>query len=196
MHIHTATTSRWGARPVQAALVRAFVFLVPIAASIVGIHFASSIVPVPTGSPWLFLLWWVGLSALATGILILVDRVSRRLLPLVALLKLSLVFPDQAPSRLRTALRSGTVESLEQRVAEARAKGHEADAGRGRPAPDGAGRCARRPRPPDAWTRRAGSRLLPDDRRGAPPGQERSATSSTGRRSCTTSASSGCRRRS
>jgi hypothetical protein len=75
----------------------------------------------PTSSFWLFLLWWVGLSALATAVLVLGDRLSRKALPLVALLKLSLVFPDRAPSRLRTALRAGTVQSLQQRIADASA---------------------------------------------------------------------------
>ena len=38
------------------------------------------------------------------------------LLPLGALLNLSLVFPDEAPSRFRLALGTGTVETLEQRL--------------------------------------------------------------------------------
>ena len=54
-------------------------------------------------------------------VLIGIDRVARRLLPLVALYKLSLVFPDAAPSRFRAALRANTVETLEQRVARAKA---------------------------------------------------------------------------
>ena len=69
----------------------------------------------------LFVGWWVLLSGAATVVLVVVDRLARRLLPLAALFKLSLVFPDQAPSRFRTAMRSRTVESLEQQVARARA---------------------------------------------------------------------------
>ena len=37
-----------------------------------------------------------------------VDRVARRLLPLATLMRLSLVFPDQAPSRFKMAVRSGS----------------------------------------------------------------------------------------
>jgi hypothetical protein len=114
------TQGRWSGRPVQAALVRAFVFLVPIGVSIAFVHLASRVVEVPTSSLWLFLLWWLAISALATGILVVVDRLSRRLLPLATLLKLALVFPDRAPSRFRTALRAGTVETLEERIAKAR----------------------------------------------------------------------------
>jgi putative nucleotidyltransferase with HDIG domain len=53
-------------------------------------------------------------------VLIGIDRVTRRLLPLAALLKLALVFPDEAPSRFRAALSAGTTADLEARLAEAR----------------------------------------------------------------------------
>jgi HD domain-containing protein/Big-like domain-containing protein len=112
---------RWAARPVQAGLIRAFVFLVPIAGSVVFLHFAGRLVPVPTSSFLLFVTWWVVMSGSATLVLLAIDRVARRLLPLAALYKLSLVFPDAAPSRFRTALRSNTAETLEQRVARAKA---------------------------------------------------------------------------
>ena len=52
----------------------------------------------PTSSFLLFISWWVLLSGAATAVLIGLDRVARRLLPLAALLNLSLVFPDEAPS--------------------------------------------------------------------------------------------------
>jgi hypothetical protein len=41
-----------------------------------------------------------------------IDRMARRLLPLATLLKLSLVFPDHAPSRFSVALRSTSVKKL------------------------------------------------------------------------------------
>lgn len=114
------TTRRWAARPIQAGLIRAFVFLAPIAGSVLFLHFAGRLVAVPTGSFWLFISWWVVMSGSATVVLVGLDRGARRLLPLAALYKLSLVFPDAAPSRFRTALRSHTVETLEQRVARAK----------------------------------------------------------------------------
>ena len=79
-------------------------------------HVATSLTAPPTGSLWIFLLWWLGVSLLATVVVSLVYAVSRRLLPLGALLELSLVFPDQAPSRFQVALRTGTVESLVERL--------------------------------------------------------------------------------
>jgi hypothetical protein len=115
-------TRRWAARPIQAGLIRAFVFTVPIAGSVLFLHFAGRLVPVPTDSFWLFITWWLVMSGSATVVLVVIDRVARRLLPLAALFKLSLVFPDAAPSRFRAALRSNTVKTLEQRVARARAE--------------------------------------------------------------------------
>ncbi len=115
--------ARWAARPIQAMLLRIGVFLLPIAGSIVFVHFASRVVAVPVGSFVLFISWWIAMTAAATIVLIAIDGVSRRLLPLVALYKLSLVFPDAAPSRFKVALRSNTVETLEEQVAQARSKG-------------------------------------------------------------------------
>ena len=60
------------------------------------------------------------MSLSATAVVSLVYALSRRLLPLGALLDLSLVFPDESPSRFRLALRTGTVESLEERLHELR----------------------------------------------------------------------------
>ena len=74
----------------------------------------------PTKSLWVFLAWWLAMSLSATGIVSLIYAVSRRLLPLGALLDLSLVFPDESPSRFKLALRTGTVESLEARLHELR----------------------------------------------------------------------------
>ena len=42
------------------------------------------------------------------------------MLPLAALLKLSLLFPDRAPSRFQTAMKTGTVATMEERLAETR----------------------------------------------------------------------------
>ena len=100
--------------------MRVFVVVAPIVASVIFVHVASQLVAAPSGSTVLYVAWWVGLSALATVVLIGIDRVTRRLLPLAALLKLALVFPDEAPSRFRAALSAGTTADLERRLADAR----------------------------------------------------------------------------
>ncbi len=115
----TAAASRWSGHRIQAALVWLLVYVAPIGGSIVFVHYASRVVPAPTGSLAEFAGWWLGLSGAATVVLVAIDRVTRRLLPLAALLKLSLIFPDEAPSRFKVAFRSGSVERLEERVATA-----------------------------------------------------------------------------
>ncbi len=116
-----AAGARWAPRRLHAYAVRAIVYLGPIVLSIVFVHYAGLVVPAPLGSLWLYLGWWFGLSLAATLVLVAVDRVTRRLLPLAALLHLSLVFPDEAPSRFKVALRAGNVGELEARLAAARA---------------------------------------------------------------------------
>jgi putative nucleotidyltransferase with HDIG domain len=66
---------------------------------------------------------WGFLFAASTAVLLLVDRASKRLLPLAALLKLSMLFPDSAPKRLTVARKSGSIRNLEARLEEAKALG-------------------------------------------------------------------------
>jgi hypothetical protein len=56
-------------------------------------------------------------------ILIVTDRLARRALPLAVLLKMTMVFPDQAPKRFAVARRAGTTRDLARKVDEARAQG-------------------------------------------------------------------------
>ncbi len=115
-----ARDARWVSRPLGARLVRGLALLLPISASTLVVFLVSRSLTPPSGSLGLYLGWWFGLSAVATLALILAGRLSRRLLPLAALLKVSLVFPDATPSRFRTAIASGTVGTLEERLAEAK----------------------------------------------------------------------------
>ena len=92
------------------------VYGVPVAASLGFVRLATETTGVPTGSLGIFLLWWFAMSLTATVVVGAGYGLTRRLLPLGALLELSLVFPDEAPSRFRVALRTGTVESLEERL--------------------------------------------------------------------------------
>lgn len=56
--------------------------------------------------------WLAAEIALVAGLLLLVTRWARRLLPLVTLLRLTTVFPDRAPSRLRVAMRHHSPAAL------------------------------------------------------------------------------------
>ena len=107
---------RWAAHPWRARGLRLLVYALPVAGSLGFVHVATSITGVPTSSLWIFLLWWLAMSLTATAVVAVAYKLLRRLLPLGGLLELSLVFPDEAPSRFRVALRSGTVDSLEERL--------------------------------------------------------------------------------
>jgi hypothetical protein len=61
--------------------------------------------------------------ALSTLALVITDRLARRLLPLAVLLRLSLAFPDEAPSRIALARRAASTRDLEARVETARRDG-------------------------------------------------------------------------
>ena len=45
-----ASASRWSGRPAQAIALRTLVYVAPLVGSIVFVHFASKVVPAPTGS--------------------------------------------------------------------------------------------------------------------------------------------------
>src|SRR5919206_1324818 len=107
---------RWAARPWAARSLRVLVYALPIAGSLGFVRLATSLTGVPTSSLGVFLVWWFAVSLTATAVVSGIYMLTRRLLPLGALLGLSLVFPDEAPSRFRLALRTGTVESLEERL--------------------------------------------------------------------------------
>jgi PAS domain-containing protein len=107
---------RWAAHPWQARGLRLLVYLLPILGSLGVVHLATSLTGVPTSSLTVFLAWWFAISLLATGVVSVIYAASRRLMPLGALLELSLVFPDEAPSRFQLALRTGTVDDLQERL--------------------------------------------------------------------------------
>jgi hypothetical protein len=95
---------RWRRRPLLAFLVRSFVVLAPLTASVVvGIIASRQFRPQGLLETLFWALWTAAASLLA---LWLVDVVVRRLLPLQRLLQLCLAFPDRAPSRLRVAVRA------------------------------------------------------------------------------------------
>ena len=107
---------RWSAHPWRARGLRLLVYALPLGGSLLFVRLATAVTGVPTASLWIFLVWWFGMSLAATAVVSLIYALSRRLLPLGALLELSLVFPDESPSRFRLALRTGTLESLEERL--------------------------------------------------------------------------------
>ena len=64
------------------------------------------------------LLWWLGVVGSSVVTMVALDALLRRLLPLAALLRMTMVFPDHAPSRFAAARHVGRPKELEQRLAQ------------------------------------------------------------------------------
>jgi hypothetical protein len=112
--------TRWAARPWSARAVRALVVAVPLGTAVAVAAVTSRVLDHPRPGT---LPWWacvLGVSTLASTV---VAAAARRLLPLAALLRLSLAFPDRTPSRFRVALRAGSVVRLRRQVEEVQREG-------------------------------------------------------------------------
>jgi putative nucleotidyltransferase with HDIG domain len=118
---------RWKARPVWSAILRAIVLIVPIAAGAGAAILISRVMPRPPGAA---IAWWALLFGLSFLVATIADRIARKLIPLAVLLKLTLIFPDRAPSRFALARRAGSVRNLQERVRHSREHGIEDDPGR------------------------------------------------------------------
>lgn len=97
-----------------------FVLVVPFAASIAFAFTLSVLLPTVSTAPEAIVRWLL-IAVVSTSVMVAFDRVTRRLLPLSSLLSLTLAFPDQAPSRFKVAMRTGTTLQLQRVVADARA---------------------------------------------------------------------------
>jgi len=112
---------RWRPRPVLAFALRFASVLVPAAAGVASAFGYARAWPPPDGLariPWL-----VGLLACSTIVVAIAERLAMRFLPLAMLFRLSLVFPDRAPSRFAMARGAGNVRVLERRIRDAREEG-------------------------------------------------------------------------
>lgn len=112
----------WKAAPGLAFAIRAIAFLAPLLAAFLAVRLLSNVLFKPNGWPG-FVVWVAQATAIGSVISIVVDRATRRLLPLATLFGMSLVFPDQAPPRFGIALRSGTVRQLQDRLDDVRDHG-------------------------------------------------------------------------
>ncbi len=81
--------------------------LVAVAAAVLFVHLVSK----PRSGPELWI-WWALAIVSPWIVYVVADRVARRVLPLATLLKMTLVFPDHAPSRLAVARRAGSTRGL------------------------------------------------------------------------------------
>ena len=124
LRFHRAETSarEWHRRPFLSMALRVVVFAGPIAASFVIAAVLSSALPraenLATGALWIAVV--VSGSLLS---LVIFERAARRLLPLAALLNISLLFPDKAPARFAVARRTGSPKDLQAKLVQAQTSG-------------------------------------------------------------------------
>lgn len=114
--------SRWAAHRGLALLVSGAVALLPVGVAFAVSLVVVSLVPRPSGGHWLWA-WWAMVLATPWVVYGATRRLARRALPLAALLRMTLVFPDKAPSRIAVARRAGGTRSLERQLAEDREAG-------------------------------------------------------------------------
>ncbi|HEV2361044.1 MAG TPA: HD domain-containing phosphohydrolase [Acidimicrobiales bacterium] len=115
-------SNRWERRSLAGFGVAAAVYLTPILAG----FFAALILAAALPSPRTILgrlVWWVVLLAGPTAVFYVADRFVKRWLPLAALLRMTLVFPDRAPDRMAVARKAGNTRDLARRLEEAKAHG-------------------------------------------------------------------------
>ncbi|MEZ5246510.1 MAG: HD domain-containing protein [Acidimicrobiales bacterium] len=112
-----AAGREWRARPVLAKAARLTILAVPFIAVTAAAWKLNHLLGEPA-SVIEAVARWAALSLISTLTLVSIDRAARQYLPLSTLLRLSIVFPDQAPSRFKMALRRGTAKHLAREVAE------------------------------------------------------------------------------
>ena len=111
--------NRWLGRPWLSRLIRVAVYAVPFLCSILAALTLSTLIPMAESRP-VGIMRLVAIAAASTAVLYGADRLTRRMLPLAALLGLTLVFPDEAPSRFKIAMRAGGTLELQRRLVEYR----------------------------------------------------------------------------
>src|ERR1700722_204026 len=101
----------WRRHPIVAAAVRLALLTVPFGcACLAGIYTGWAMGGSNTVA-WVAARIAVG-GGVSTAVFVVVERLSRQLMPLSTLLRLSMVFPDRAPHRFSVALRSTSLRRL------------------------------------------------------------------------------------
>ncbi len=93
-------------------MLRAFVFVAPVGAAIAAAYVLTRAVSAPV-TPGTRVAWFALVLGVCTAVSWPARSVVRRLLPLAALLELSIQFPGRAPSRYAVARQAGSIRQLE-----------------------------------------------------------------------------------
>lgn len=127
--MHSSATgdgARWVPRPVRAALLRVAAVVIPVLVAVAVGALVGSLLP-PARSLVGVLGQWAAVLTASTVAAVLVERLTRRLLPIATLLKLSMLFPDRAPSRYKLARRVAGTGALAAELERARKAGVHGD---------------------------------------------------------------------
>ncbi|MEM9561852.1 MAG: HD-GYP domain-containing protein [Actinomycetota bacterium] len=108
-----ADDTRWRSSPTRALAIRAMVVASPVIGAFVVLYLVAGVLIRPDGVFGL-LAWFAQGLMVGTAVSMTIERLARGLLPLATLFEMSLIFPDQAPSRFSVALRAGTIRKLQQ----------------------------------------------------------------------------------
>jgi putative nucleotidyltransferase with HDIG domain len=114
--------NRWVARPFLAGLIRILVVLVPAVAGALASWEVSRLWAKPQGFGAV-LAWFLTLVAVAVAVVLVVQRLARRFLPLAWLFTLTMAFPDRTPSRMVTARRAASRRSRRKALERLRREG-------------------------------------------------------------------------
>ncbi len=119
---HADAIERWKSRPWLARTLRVAIAVAPLILSIGYTVTVGRVLPPERLGVHRWV--WIGLVFVTANLLLFgLTRLTRRLMPLVALMKLTLVFPDNAPSRTRSALRSSNSRTMLRQMEQSRARG-------------------------------------------------------------------------
>ncbi len=112
-----ASETHWRGQRVFARTLRIVAVLLPVFMSLLFGWWASTRYPPDRVgiNRWL---WLAGLVGAAVLLVRAAEFVARRLIPIAALLQLTLVFPDKTPSRFSVALRAGSIAKTRKRIEE------------------------------------------------------------------------------
>ena len=120
------SSNRWQPLPVRAGLIRAAAVVIPVLAALAAGAAVSAVLP-PAGTFGGVVTQWAAVLTVSTAVALAVERLTRRMLPLATLLKLSLLFPDQAPSRFKVARKVAGTRALAAELERARRAGVHGD---------------------------------------------------------------------
>ena len=105
---------RWRAHPWVARVIQLVIVAVPLAAGYGATVACVRLMHSQLGqSHW----WLLAPASVSITACVAVERLTRKLLPLAALLKLSMLFPDRAPTRYKVARQAFNVRSLRDKLA-------------------------------------------------------------------------------